>query len=107
MRALALHKAIVPTQTSTLVGPEWHPPMSALGQKRTCAVQNVMSALPPNQTCPLVPIADIAFSFDHLVGGDQQAGRNSDAERLRCSHVDGCFEFGRGLHREVGRFVAA
>ena len=42
-------------------------PMSALGHKRTCAVQNGMSALPPKadmcsatRGCPLVPIADIA-----------------------------------------------
>ena len=41
--------------------------MSALGQKQTYAVQNVMSALPPKRTCAVqlgdvrfVPIADIA-----------------------------------------------
>ena len=54
-----------------------------------------------------VPIADIGRLFDHLVGGDQQARRNGDAERLRRSKVDGCSEFGRGLYREVGGFVAA
>ncbi|MGC1319095.1 MAG: hypothetical protein WA866_20995, partial [Pseudolabrys sp.] len=26
---------------------KWHTPMSALGQKQTCAAQKVMSALPP------------------------------------------------------------
>ena len=41
--------------------------MSALGQKRTCAVQNVMSALPPiadmcsaTRHVRFVPIADIS-----------------------------------------------
>ena len=50
-------------------------PMSALGQKQTCAVQNVMSALPPKaDICStlghvrFVPIADIPPLFDHLVG---------------------------------------
>ena len=54
--------------------------MSALGHKRTFAVQNGMSALPPiADICSalthvrFVPIADI-ISFDHLVGGDNQAG---------------------------------
>ena len=49
--------------------------MSALGQKRTYAVQNVMSALPPKaDMCSalgdvrFVPKADIAALFNHLVG---------------------------------------
>jgi hypothetical protein len=49
--------------------------MSALGQKQTCAVQNVMSALPPEadmssatRDVRFVPIADIDLLFDHLVG---------------------------------------
>src|SRR5262245_1539746 len=55
-------------------------PMSALGQKQTYAMQNGMSALPPKaDMCgalahvPYGPIADI-ISFDHFVGGDNQAG---------------------------------
>ena len=55
--------------------------MSALGQKRTCAVQNVMSALPPKaDVCSatrdvrFVPIADMPHStlhgkLRHLFGG--------------------------------------
>ena len=49
--------------------------MSALGQKQTCAAQNVMSALPPKaDMCSatryvrLVPRADMAPLFDHFVG---------------------------------------
>jgi hypothetical protein len=40
---------------STLqLGGEWQSgPMSALGQKQTCAVQNVMSALPPKADMPV------------------------------------------------------
>ena len=48
--------------------------MSALGQKQTFAVQEGMSALPPKadmcsatRDVRLVPIADIALLFDHLV----------------------------------------
>jgi hypothetical protein len=55
--------------------------MSALGQKRTCAPQNVMSALPPEaDICSAPthvrfgPIADIAL-FNHLVGERDQRGR--------------------------------
>ena len=46
-------------------------PMSALGQKRTCAVQNGMSALPPKADIGLLtrsphrqPIADLAARLD-------------------------------------------
>ena len=57
--------------------------MSALGQKRTFAVQYVMSALPPKaDMCGAlgdvryVPIADIAYLFDHLVGAGEQRRRH-------------------------------
>ena len=60
-------QGIVAAQTSTLE--EAAMPMSALGQKRTCAVQNAMSALPPKaDMCSalgdvrFVPIADIAHT---------------------------------------------
>ena len=50
--------------------------MSALGHKRTYAVQKGMSALPPKaDMCSatryvrFVPIADIAALFDHLIDG--------------------------------------
>src|SRR5262249_31797451 len=44
---------------------------------------------------------------DDLVGSHEQTGRHCEAERLRGFEVDDCFEFGRRLHRKVGRFVAA
>ena len=57
--------------------------MSALGQKRTFAVQNVMSALPPiadmcgaTRYVRYVPIADIVLLFDHLVGTSEYRRRN-------------------------------
>jgi hypothetical protein len=64
--------------------------MSALGQKRTFAVQNAMSALPPKaDMCSalgdvrLVPIADdVAKLLDHLVGTIKQRRRHSKPERL-------------------------
>ena len=52
--------------------------MSALGHKRTCAVQNGMSALHPiadmcgaKRDVRFVPIADMRL-FDHLVGAREQ-----------------------------------
>ena len=52
------------------------PTMSALGQKRTCAVQNVMSALPPKadmcgatRHVRFVPIADIGLRSLYYLGG--------------------------------------
>jgi len=69
--------------------------MSALGQKRTCAMQKGMSALPPKATSnaarcdvPFGPKPDIAFLFDDLVGACEQpvmvsAGGERRQSRLR------------------------
>jgi hypothetical protein len=64
--------------------------MSALGQKQTCAVQNVMSALPPiadmcgaTRDVRFVPIADIGHLFDHLIGAGDEVGCNGQTKRLR------------------------
>jgi hypothetical protein len=46
-------------------------------------------------------------SFDHLIGGHEQAGRHGQAERLRRFEVDDRFELGRRLHGKVGGLVAA
>jgi len=69
--------------------------MSALGQKQTCAVQNVMSALPLKaDTCgatkdvPFGPKADIT-SLDYFVGLGEQRGRHSKAKRLRGLEIYG------------------
>src|SRR5262249_32069370 len=72
-----------------------HARMSAQGQKRTCAAQEGMSALPPKaDMCSAVadvrygPIADILVSFDHFVGNLLKLPRNLKAERLRSLEID-------------------
>src|SRR5262245_39871891 len=47
-----------------------------------------------------------AMLFDHLVGGDEQAGRHREAERLRGFEVQRRFKLSSCLHRKVGRTVA-
>jgi hypothetical protein len=63
--------------------------MSALGQKRTCAVQKGMSASPPKadmcgaaSDVRLGPLADIN-SFDHIVGEAKDRIWNRQADFLR------------------------
>ena len=65
--------------------------MSALGHKRTWAVQNVMSALPPiadmggarSHVC-FVPKADMVWLlFDHLVRNGDYPWRQLNAEQPR------------------------
>ena len=64
--------------------------MSALGQKRTFAVQKGMSALPPKadmcsalaDVC-FVPKADIANLFDDFVGAAEQRRRNNETKCFR------------------------
>ena len=46
--------------------PLWKGAMSALGQKQTCAVQNVMSALPRKRTCA-VQLGNVRFTPESLV----------------------------------------
>src|SRR5262249_52749611 len=43
-----------------------------------------------------------ARSFDHLVGGHEQARRHGQAERLRSSKIEDCFVLGRRLYWKVG-----
>ena len=64
---------------------------SALGQKQTCAVQKVMSALPPKaDMCSatryvrFVPIADITNLFDHLTSEAKNGGGYFDPKRFCC-----------------------
>src|SRR6476620_6516900 len=98
--------------------------MSALGQKRTYAAQQVMSALPPianakadfsARSCPLYPQKRTcavhssmsalgqkrtsAHSFDHLVGGREQRSWHDKAESLGGFEVDRKLVFRRLLKR--------
>ena len=61
--------------------------MSALCQKRTHALQQ-------------------KGLFDQLVGGDKQALRDGDAERLRCLEIDNQFDLGGLLDGKIGRLLA-
>ena len=83
--------------------------MSALGHKRTYAVQKAMSALPPksghvqctSHVC-FVPIADIAL-LDHFVGPGKYCWRNCETECLRGLEINDKFVLIRCLHWQVGR----
>src|SRR6516164_4458829 len=46
-------------------------------------------------------------SLDHLVGKNEHAGRNSEAERLGGGQVDDEIELGRLLDRDVARLCSA
>jgi hypothetical protein len=72
--------------------------MSALGHKRTCAVQLGMSAMGQQRT--------LASLFDHFVSAGDQCGRNLKAERLCGFEIDCKLVFCRGLHRQVGWLLA-
>jgi hypothetical protein len=63
--------------------------MSALGQKQISDSRLLMSAIPPKAdivqhggNVRFVPKADIHRLFDQLVGGDKQALRDGETERL-------------------------
>jgi len=45
--------------------------------------------------------------FDHLVGANQDRWGHRKAKRLGGLEVHGHLEFGRKLHREIGRLRAA
>jgi hypothetical protein len=86
--------------------------MSALGQKRTFAVQKGMSALPPKaDICSALahvcfgPIADIC-SLDDDVHALQKPVWNTQAYGFRSLEVDGQLEFCRLFYRQVFRLLA-
>jgi len=77
--------------------------MSALGQKQTFALQQVMSALPPKAdigaaqiNVRFVPIADMSLSLNDCVGSLQERLRNWQPKRLGGLEIDDKFKF-RGL----------
>src|ERR1700682_268970 len=73
------------------------PPHATLASRRPA------TALPgPDFHRLIAPALAGAFSFDHLVGGDQQAGRHSKDKRLRRPQVEGRRIARRHLHRKVG-----
>ena len=88
--------------------------MSALGQKQTFAMQNVMSALPlkadmcsARANVRFVPKADMQSRlFDDLVGSGEQRRGYGETERLCCLQVYGEFVFAWDLHRQISRFLA-
>src|SRR5262249_16709757 len=89
------------------IGP---PKMSALGHKRTCAVQKAMSALPPIATsiafsvCPLwAKSGHSSHSFDHLVGAAKQRKRYGKAEGLGGFQIDYQLDLGAVLNWKIGR----
>jgi hypothetical protein len=45
-------------------------------------------------------------SLDYRIGHSEQLVRHSEAERLGRLQIDYQLVFGRGLHRQVGRFLA-
>jgi hypothetical protein len=47
------------------------------------------------------------MSLNHLIGGDQETGRDGEPQRPRGFQVDNGFVLGRRLHRKVGWLVAA
>src|SRR5262249_6783702 len=106
--------------------------MSALGQKQTFALHQLMSALPPLATakadtrkwsCPLYPRKQTCavqeamsalghkrtygHSFDHLVGASEQRLRHGEAERFGGLEIDRKLELGRLRDRQVSRLCAS
>ena len=53
------------------------------------------------KSCPEAAIADIALSFDHLVGAGKQRLGNIQTQRLGRLQIDDQLEFGRRLYRQI------
>src|SRR5512135_1277925 len=86
--------------------------MSALGHKQTCAVQKVMSALPPKADIGAAqinvrfgPRADIAL-LDHFVRPGKYCRRNCETQCLRGLKIDDKFVLVWCLHWHVGRLLS-
>src|SRR5262245_7884439 len=70
-------------------------------QKRTCAVQNRMSAKGQKRTP-----AQSLWLFDHLVRPREECRRHGKAERLGRFEIDHQLIFRRRLYRQVDRLFA-
>src|SRR5258705_2250754 len=51
-----------------------------------------------------VPLPEVAILLDHLVGTEEERGRNDNTERLGGLEADDELELRRLLHRQIGRF---
>src|SRR5262249_16303812 len=72
-------------------------------QKRTCAAQQLMSALGQKRTHA---VQQLRLLFDPLVGAGKHRRRHRKAERLGGFEIDYQLVLGRSLHRQVGRLLA-
>jgi len=76
--------------------------MSALGQKQTFGLRNMMSALPPKADIAerdwdvrFVPKADIPLLFDHLVSTNSKCGGDFEAKGFGSREVNDKLDVGR------------
>jgi hypothetical protein len=53
-----------------------------------------------------LPLPEVTASFDHFVGKSNQLIRHGKSEGLGGFEVDDQFEFGRRLHRKIGKLGA-
>src|SRR5262249_16873832 len=74
--------------------------MSALGRKRTFAVQLDMSAKGQKRTHAVQQLGSL---LDHLVGTGDERLRKGESERFRGLEIYHQLEFGRLLDRKIGR----
>src|SRR5262245_46909217 len=72
-------------------------------QKQTCAVQRPMSAKGQKRTHAAQQIRSL---FNHFISAGEQRWRHCKGERLRSLEVENRLELGRCLYRQGGRLLA-